>query len=99
MAAGISAWFKLSAPASAPSTLRVVPQQNVAQAGFQFIVDGQAAQSYVSEYSTNLASLIPFSTNQMVGTEISITDLGATNSKARFYRARVGPWMGDGSSK
>ena len=74
--------------AAAPPTLRVVPQQNVAQAGFQFFLDGQPNQFYVVEYCTHFGAWIPLSTNQMIGTEISITDLGATNSNARFYRAR-----------
>jgi hypothetical protein len=81
--------LKLGAAAPSRPTLRVVPQQNIAQAGFQLFLDGQPNQFYVLEYCTNLVAWIPFSTNQMVGTEISITDLGATNSRARFYRARA----------
>jgi hypothetical protein len=89
---GADFWVVKLGGATGP-TLMALPQQNVIQNGFQFVLSGQSNQFYVVEKSATLLpqSWTPISTNQLLGTQMTLTDLGARTQPKGFYRARQGP--------
>ncbi len=76
---------------TARPTLTALMPQNPATSGFQFYLQGQAGMSYASEYSADLTTWTSFSTNQVTGGQVLITDTGSTNATRRYYRARQLP--------
>ena len=83
---GGSDFWAVKLTVQSPAKLRVVPQTNVAN-GFDFYLQGTIGHTYVTEFSTNFLNWTPLSTNTLATTEIPLTDNGAQNSSARFYRA------------
>lgn len=57
---------------------------------FDFWLDGQAGQSYVVLWSSNLLSWLPLQTNTLAGNSLDIV-VSATNVPARFLRAQWTP--------
>jgi hypothetical protein len=48
----------------------------------------ESNDSYRIEYTSDWVAWIPLQTNQMAGSEVQVTDRGATNAARRYYRAR-----------
>jgi hypothetical protein len=63
----------------------------IRQNGFRLGLHALLNKTCVPEYSTNLTDWTPFLTNVVTAYQTEITDPGATNSPARFYRARTEP--------
>jgi hypothetical protein len=53
---------------------------------FQVQVSGSAGKTYVLQASTNLVNWVSLSTNVPIATPFTMSDPGATNYPARFYR-------------
>ena len=84
-------WVVKQAPDAA--RLRVVPQTaiEIRQNGFRLSLFGVSNNVYRSEYTSNWITWVPFQTNQITATEMSVLDRGATNAPQRHYRARLLP--------
>jgi len=78
-----------------PPTLMAIPGQTVAGMktdGFRLLLGGQTNSFYALERATNFANWISFVTNHLVSTQFTeVRDYTASNSPARFYRARLLP--------
>ena len=59
--------------------------------GFQFTISGEPDRLYVIQASTNLIDWLNISTNRLAGKAVTFTDLNATNSVQRYYRAYPPP--------
>jgi hypothetical protein len=59
--------------------------------GFAIFLMGEPNRFYVTEYSSNLVSWTPFSTNQIGAGVFTIYDTQATGSGDRFYRSHTQP--------
>jgi hypothetical protein len=75
----------------APPPVLIAPAQTTSDIqvqGFRFFIEPrQDENQYVSEYSIDLITWVPFQTNLAAGGQIEVVDPGAAGSPRRFYRA------------
>jgi hypothetical protein len=70
-----------------PGAPRLAPVALQPNGGFELQLQGEPSATYTIEISTDLAAWSPITTNTLTNATFDFTDLQATNSTHRFYRA------------
>jgi len=74
-----------------PPPPRLGSVQKPPSSAFEFQLSAYPGRNYVVEFSTNLQTWIPLTTITQNMNSMPLSDLGATNSPKRLYRAHLAP--------
>ena len=74
-----------------PVTVPVISPMSANNGTFSATITGSTGPDYTIQTSTNLAVWTNLITTNQPGLPFSWTDIGATNSRAKFYRVILGP--------